>query len=75
MDFYSPFWGPEAISIVIEPEGALMGRSSTLAVLAVSGPIHALFLTVLGFPGDFHAYCSRCCVYMSVLNTQSFGHF
>ena len=48
MDYYSPFWGPEAISIVIEPEGALMCRSSTLAVLADSGPFHVLLLTVWG---------------------------
>ena len=54
LDYYSPFWGPEAISIVIEPEGALMCRSSTLAVLADSGPFHVLLLTVLGFQSDFH---------------------
>ena len=54
LDYYSPFWGPEAISIVIEPEGALMCRSSTLAVLADSGPFHGLLLTVLGSRSDFH---------------------
>ena len=32
MDYYSPFWGPEAIFIVVEPQGALTCRSSTLAV-------------------------------------------
>ena len=48
MDYYSPFWGPEAISIVIEPEGALMCRSSTLAVLVDSGPFDGLLLIVLG---------------------------
>ena len=24
LDYYSPFWGPEAISIVVEPQGAYM---------------------------------------------------
>ena len=42
------FWVPEAISIVVEPQGALTCRSSTLAVLADSGPFHGLLLTVLG---------------------------
>ena len=50
MDYYSPFWGPEAISTVIEPQGALTCRSSTLAILADSGPFHGLLLTVWG-PG------------------------
>ena len=48
MDYYSPFWGPEAISIVVEPKDALTCRSSTIAVLADSGPFGALLLTVLG---------------------------
>ena len=38
LDYYSLFWGPEEISIVVEPQGALTCRSSTLAVLADSGP-------------------------------------
>ena len=54
MDYYSPFWGPEAISIVVEPQGALMCRSSTLAVLADSSPFRGLLLTVLGSRSDFH---------------------
>ena len=48
MDFYSPFWGPKAISIVVEPQGALTCRSSALAVLADSGPFHGLLLTIWG---------------------------
>ena len=48
VDYYSPFWCPEVISIVVEPQGALMCRSSTLAVLADSGFFHGLLLTVLG---------------------------
>ena len=38
LDYYSLFWGPGAISIVVEPQGALTCRSSTLAVLADFGP-------------------------------------
>ena len=48
MDYYSPFWGPKVISILVRPQGALMCRSSTLIVLADSGPFHGLLLTVLG---------------------------
>ena len=54
MDYYSPFWGPEAISIVVEPQGAFTCRSSTLTVLADSGPLLGLLLTVLGSWSDFN---------------------
>ena len=54
VDYYSPFWGPEAISIVVEPQGVLTRWSSTLAVLADSGPFHGLLLTVLGSQSGFH---------------------
>ena len=50
MDYYSPFWGPEAISIVVDPQGALTCRSSTLAVLTDSGPFLGLLITFWG-PG------------------------
>ena len=52
--YYSPFLGPVVISIVIEPQGALTCRSSTIAVLADSGPFHGLSLTILGSRSDFH---------------------
>ena len=55
LDYYSPFRGPEAISIVVEPQVALTCRSSTLAVLADSGPFLGLLLTVLGSQNDFHS--------------------
>ena len=48
VDYYSPFWGPEAIYIVVELQGALTCRSSTLAALADSGPFRGLLLTILG---------------------------
>ena len=54
LDYYSLFWGPEAISIVVEPEGALMCQSSTLTVLADSGPFDGLLLTVFGSRSGFH---------------------
>ena len=45
MDFYSPFWGPKAISMVVEPHGALTCRSSTIAVWADFGPFLALLIS------------------------------
>ena len=50
VDYYSPFWGPKAISIVVEPQGALTCRSSTMAVWADFGPFLALLL-LFGRPG------------------------
>ena len=44
MDYYSPFWGPKAISMVVELQGALTGRSSTITVWADSGPFLGLLL-------------------------------
>ena len=54
VDYYSPFWGPKAISTVVEPQGVLMCWSSTLTVLADSGPFPGLLLTVLGSRSDLH---------------------
>ena len=54
VDYYLPFWGPKAICIVVEPQGALTCRSSTLAVLADSSLFQGLLLTVLGSQSDFH---------------------
>ena len=75
MDYYSPFWGPEAISIVVEPQGMLTCWSSTLAVFADSGPFHGLLLTVLGSQSDFHGCRIPRCAYMSVINNHSLGRF
>ena len=55
LDYYSQFWGPEAISIVIEAQGALTCRSSALAILAVSDPFHGLLLTDLRPQSNFHS--------------------
>ena len=54
VDYYSPFWGPKVISILVEPQGALACRSSTLIDLADSSPFRGLLLTVLGSRSDFH---------------------
>ena len=53
VDYYSLFWGPGAISTVEEARGAFTYRSSTLAVLADSGPFRGLLLTDLGSRSDF----------------------
>ena len=56
VDYYSPFWGPKAISMDVEPQGVLMCRSSTLTILANSGPFRGLLLTILarfGVPERF----------------------
>ena len=47
MDYYSPFGGHKVISTLVELQGALTCRSSTIAVFADSGPFRALLLTVL----------------------------
>ena len=46
VDYYIPFLGPKAISIVVEPQGALTYRSSTIAVSADSGPFLGLLLSL-----------------------------
>ena len=56
VDYYSPIWGPTAIPIDVEPEGALTCRSSTLAVLADSGLFRGLLLTDLGSRSDFRSF-------------------
>ena len=50
MDYYSPFWGPKAISMVVEP--LLVSRQDS-----EFEPILARFMdyyTVLGSRSDFH---------------------
>ena len=53
MDYYSLFCGPGVISTINEPWGAFTCWSSTLTVLADSGPFNGLLLTVLGSRIDF----------------------
>ena len=54
LDYYSPIWGPEAIFMVAEPQGAHICRSSTLTVWADYGPFLGLLLTDLRSRSDFH---------------------
>ena len=54
VDYYSPFWVPKAISIIVEHQGALTCRSSSLIVLVDSAPFRVLLLSVLGSRSDFH---------------------
>ena len=53
MDYYSLFCGPGVISMINEPWGEFTCRSSTLAVLADSGPFLGLLLTVLWSRSEF----------------------
>src|SRR3954462_14787087 len=75
VDYYSVFWGPGVISTIDEPRGAFTCRSSTLAVLADSGPFCGLLLSVLGSRSDFHDCRTPVCVYVSVIHTRRFGRF
>ena len=75
LDYYSLFWVPKAISIVVEPQGAFTCRLSTLTVLADSGPYRGLLLIVLGSQIDFVGCQSARCDYVSVINNRSFGRF
>ena len=49
--------------------------SSTLPVLADSGPFHGLLLTVLGSQSNFHGCRTPRCAYVSVINNHSLGRF
>ena len=69
MDYYSPFWGPKAISMVVEPQGVLMCRSSTLTILANSGPFHGLLLTILARYGSPERF-SRLTIPMVCLHVR-----
>ena len=48
VESYSLFWGPGVISTITEPRRAFACRTSTLTVLADSGPFRGLLLTFLG---------------------------
>ena len=75
MDYYSPFWGSKVISILVEPQGALTCRSSTLSVFVDSDPFRGLLLTVLGSESDFHGCLTPLSAYVSIINNRSFCPF
>ena len=54
MDYYSPIWGPRAISMTYEPRGAYTCRSSL--ILGLSDPVlfNGLLLIVFGSRSNFH---------------------
>ena len=54
MDYYLLIRGPWAISMIGEPRGAFMYRSSIILGLSDSGLFHGLLLTVLGSQNAFH---------------------
>ena len=54
MDYQSLFWGLGVISTIEKPLGALTCQSSTLVVLADSGPFRGLLLTIWGSWNDYH---------------------
>ena len=53
VDYYSPFWTPEVISIVVEPQGVLTCWSSTLVVLGRFGPVSWTITHRFGVPKHF----------------------
>src|SRR3954462_2641404 len=73
VDYLLTFWDPGVISTINEPRGASTCRSSTLAVLADDGLFRGLFTHFLGPWSDFHDLRTPGCVYVSVINTRSFG--
>ena len=72
VDYYSPIWGPRAIFMVAEAQGVLTCRSSTLAILADSGPFPLLLLTVLCSQSDIYDCWTPRCAYVSFINTHLF---
>ena len=64
--------------MVVEPQGVLMCRSSTLKILANSGPFRRLLLTILarfGVSERFSRLTILGCYCMSGINTHSFAEF
>ena len=53
MGYYSPFWGPEAISTIDDPRVAFTCRLSALIVFTNSDPFRELLLAVFGVPERF----------------------
>ena len=69
VDYYSPFWGAREISMDVEPQGVLMCRSSTLTILANSGPFRGLLLTILARFGVLERF-SRLTIPMVCLHVR-----
>ena len=69
------FGGPGVISTIYEPRGVFTFRSSTLTILADSGPFRALLLAALGSQSDFHGCRIPRSAYVLVVRTRSVGQF
>ena len=54
VDHHSLFWGPEVISKINEPLGALTCWFSTLAIFVDSDPFRGPLLTILGPQTNVH---------------------
>ena len=64
MDYYSLFWGTNAIFLVYEPQGTLTCMTLTLAGLSDSGPFRGLLFSILGPRAIFmvaEAQCALMC--------------
>ena len=59
VDYYSPFWGPRAITTINDSRGVFTCGSSTLAILAESGPFHGLLVTFWGSGEIYRIYETR----------------
>ena len=75
VDYYSLFWGPGVSPTIDEPQGVLTCRSSTLVVLADSGPFLRILLTILGSQSYFRGCRTPRCAYVLVVKTRSLGRF
>ena len=71
--YYHCFGVPKRFPWLLNPQGALTCRSSTVTVLADYGPFHGLLLPILGSRSDFHGLRTPGCFYVSVINTRGFG--
>ena len=61
MDYYSPFWGPEAISIVVEPKVRLrVGHQHSQFWLILAHFVD--YYSVLGSRSDFHDRRTPVCL-------------
>ena len=75
VDYYSPFSGSKAISMVVESQGVLTCCSSRLSVWADSGPCLGLLLT-FGVPKRFPRLTNpRVRLRAGHKNTHNFGQF
>src|SRR3954463_6244679 len=72
VDYYSPFWGLDAISMVVEPKVRLrVGHQQSPSWLILTR--FSDYDLVWGSWNDFHDWRTPRCIYVSVISTRSFG--